>query len=375
MRKVKSWKQVLAVQAASMISPVLAVLVSLLVGALIILAIGEDPVNAYYQMFRGAFGDVETFVSVLQRQVPLLLTGLGYAVAFQSGLIQLGGEGQLYIGAFAAALAGYLIPVPAWLHIPLALLIGALAGSLYSGIAGVLRTKYDVSEFLTTLMMTYIASFLTSWLVMYPFRERTATNPGLAAQTMRILDTAKLPRIWPGVDLHIGYLIGIAAAVLVWFFLFRTRTGYTFRMTGFNPYFAEYGGINRTRTIMIAMLLSGALSGLAGSIEVLGVHRRFVDQFSPGYGWDGLAAAILGGSQPLGTFVASFLFSALKTGALGMDRNTMVPFELRNVVQATIMFFVAANIFGSIGFRRSKRSAKAETKGVTKDDSSAVASV
>jgi simple sugar transport system permease protein len=137
--------------------------------------------------------------------------------------------------------------------------------------------------------------------------------------------------------------------VAAWYFLMRTKRGYEFRMHGANPLFAEYAGIDRGAVVRQSMFTAGAMAGIAGAIEVMAVHLHFVDLFSPGYGFDGVSAAILGNSTPLGTYVASFLFSALRTGAMGMDRNTAVPFELRNVVQATVIFFIASNLFVNYG--------------------------
>jgi ABC-type uncharacterized transport system permease subunit len=334
---------------SSMVSPLLAVLVSLLIGGLVILLVGENPLSAYSALFNGAFGDVDGITSTMARQIPMLLTGLSYAIAFQAGLINLGTEGQLYMGAIAAGLVGYMVDLPAVVMIPVVLISGAVAGGLWGWIAGALRAKFRISEFLTTLMMNYIAIFFGSWITIYPFRDRTPESKGMIAQTQRIVDSAQLGSVIPGTRLHWGYLVAVLLVVAVWYFLMRTKRGYEFRMHGANPLFAEYGGINRGAVVRQSMFMAGALSGIAGAVEVMGVHLHFVDLFSPGYGFDGVSAAILGSSTPLGTFISSFLFSALRTGAMGMDRNTAVPFELRNVVQATIIFFIASNLFVNYG--------------------------
>ncbi len=327
--------------------PILAVAASLIIGGLVIITVGESPVTAYSAMFKGAFLGKDELAATLTRQLPLLLTGLSYAVAFQAGLVNLGGEGQLYLGALAAGLAGYMIDLPWFLEIPTVMAAGAVAGGLWGALAGWLRVKFRVSEFLTTLMMNYIATFFTAWAVNNPFKDRTPASKGMIAQTQRIVESAQLDVILPGTRLHTGYLVAIVMVVLFWWFLMKTRRGYEFRMSGLNPLFAEYGGINSKQVIMQAMFMSGAIAGIAGAIEVMGVHYKFVDAFSPGYGFDGVSSAILGSSTPIGTFVASFLFSALKTGSMGMDRMTQVPMELRNVVQATVIFFIASNMFVS----------------------------
>lgn len=335
--------------------PLVAVIVALAIGGVVIVMVGESPVTAYSALLQGAFGSVDAITSTLVRQVPLLLTGLSYAVAFQAGQINLGTEGQMYLGALAAGLTGYMLHLPGPLMIPVVILAGALAGGLWGWLAGLLKSKFGISEFLTTLMMNYIANFFTQWAVNNPFKD-----VGMIPQTPKIAENAWLPILVPGTRLHAGYLIALLVVVLLWYFLQRTRRGYEFRMNGLNPLFAEYGGINRTATIRQSMLLAGALSGLAGAIEVMGIHHRFIDGFSIGYGFDGVSSAILGSATPLGTYVASFLFSALNTGAMGMDRNTAVPFELRSVVQAVIIFFIASNLFINSGkwltrFRKEKK--------------------
>jgi simple sugar transport system permease protein len=320
---------------------------ALVIGGIVIVAVGEDPLNAYGAMWTGAFGGSDELAATMTRQLPLLLTGLSYAIAFQAGLINLGTEGQLYLGALAAGLAGYMVNLPWFLEIPTVILAGAVAGGLWGALAGWLRSQFKISEFLTTLMMNYIAIFFTAWAANGPFKDRTPESKGMIAQTQRIVESAQLKVILDGTRLHWGYIIGLVMVVALWWFLMKTRRGYEFRMHGLNPAFAEYGGINSSRVIWQAMFMAGAIAGIGGAIEVMGVHLHFVDQFSPGYGFDGVSAAILGSSTPIGTFVASFLFSALKTGSMGMDRMTRVPMELRNVVQATVIFFMASNMFGS----------------------------
>lgn len=326
------------------VASLLAVFASLMIGGVVIVAAGENPFIAYYELVRGAVGDIDALTSTMARQVPMLLTGLSWVVAFQAGLISLGSEGQLYMGGLAAGIAGYLIDLPSVIMIPYLILVGAVAGGLYGLLAGWLRTAFQIPELLSTLMMNYIATFFTAYMVVGPFRDQSP-SANMLPKTQRIVENADLPTLIAGTRLHLGFFIAIGLTVLLWWFLMRTRRGYEFRMHGYNPAFAEYAGIDHPRLVHQAMFLSGGLAGIAGAIEVMGVHYRFIDQFSPGYGFDGIAAAILGNSTPVGTFLSSLFFSALRTGAMGMDRNTHVPFELRNVVQAMIIFFIASNLF------------------------------
>jgi len=358
------------------VASLLAVVASLSIGAIVILAVGENPLLAYYELVRGAVGDIDSITSTMARQVPMLLTGLAWVVAFQAGLISLGSEGQLYMGGLAAGIAGYMIDLPALIMIPYLILVGAVAGGLYGLLAGWLRTAFRIPELLSTLMMNYIAIFFTAYMVVGPFRDQSP-SANMLPKTQRIVENADLPTLIAGTRLHLGFFIALGLTVLVWWFLVRTRRGYEFRMHGFNPDFAEYAGINRSRLVHQAMFFSGGMAGMAGAIEVMGVHYRFIDQFSPGYGFDGIAAAILGNSTPVGTFLSSLFFSALRTGAMGMDRNTHVPFELRNVVQALIIFFIASNLF--INYRaiwkrwteRFTRGRTASGKGGQRNDGSA----
>jgi ABC-type uncharacterized transport system permease subunit len=340
-----SWlRRLLPDDVTPVVASLLAVVASLCLGAIVIVAVGENPFAAYYELIRGAIGDVDAITSTMARQVPMLLTGLAWVVAFQAGLISLGSEGQLYMGGLAVGIAGYMIELPSVIMIPYLILIGALAGGLYGLLAGWLRTAFKIPELLSTLMMNYIAIFFTAYMAVGPFRDRSP-SANMLPKTQRIVESADLPTLIAGTRLHLGFFIAVALTALMWWFLVRTRRGYEFRMHGFNPAFAEYAGIDRTKLVHQAMFMSGGVAGIAGAIEVMGVHYRFIDQFSPGYGFDGIAAAILGNSTPVGTFFSSLFFSALRTGAMGMDRNTHVPFELRNVVQAMIIFFIASNLF------------------------------
>jgi ABC-type uncharacterized transport system permease subunit len=336
----------------NILSPLLAVAASFLVGGLVVMTIGENPLRIYAILFRGAFGSVDSLGLVLFNSVPLIFTGLAVAFAFRAGLFNIGGEGQLYIGAFTCALVGLSLGgLPAILLIPIMVVSAALGGALWAAVPGLLKARFGVHEVINTIMMNFIAVGLTSYLVVNVFREQGQMTP----QTTEIVAAGHLPRL-AGVLQRIGIplpaanplnfsiLIALAAVWLGWFILYRTNLGYEIRAVGMNAEAAEYAGINVRRTIVTAMLLSGAFAGLVATNEVMGFRHRFLDNFSSGLGFMGIAVALLGKNTPLGVLVAALLFGVLNTGALEIDVFTDVPRELILVLQAvTIILVVVGN--------------------------------
>lgn len=279
-------------------------------------------------------------MATLGRSTPTVGMGLSTAVALRGGLLNLGGEGQMVLGGLASSLAALLVPAgfdP--LALPMALLAGALAGGLYAVFAMFLEARYRVPILISTLLLNYPARYLASYVVTHPWRDVAS---GMA-QTARIPEAARLPLL-PGGRLHAGSVLILVLILVAAWILRRTKAGYELRMTGLNVGFARYGGIEVGRLGYGVMLTSGALAGLVGAIEVLGVHHRFIDGAltSPLYAWTGLMAALLAGSAPLGVLLAGFLFSGLQTGGFGMERRAGVPRELAQVIQALVVLLVAA---------------------------------
>ena len=328
----------------ALISPtqfLLGILLALLAGALILLVFGEDPVVAYQALFKGALGSKRTIAETMLSTTPLVLGGLAVVVGFRGGLFNMGVEGQIVLGGLTAAYIGYAVPLPPYIHLAFGLLAGALVGALWGAIPGYLKARYKAHEVITTIMLNYIAFAIGGYMVAVggPMKEVGESLPA----SPKILATAQLPRLLEGTRLTGGIFIALAFAFIVWIYLFLTRQGYKLRAVGLNPEAAEYAGISPQLYTVLAMALSGALGGLAGSVEVLGVHYRFFENFSPGYGWDAIAVALLGLLHPFGVVAAAFLLGALRSGSVAMQAVAQISKDVVLVLTALIIFFTAMN--------------------------------
>ena len=338
--------------------PLIAVSISFLLGAVVILVIGKNPLLAYGEMIRGAFGKQVYLMNTLKRATPIIMGGLAVCVAWRSGYEAMGGEGQMILGAVAAALAGYYLPVPGWLRIPAALLAAAAAGALYSAVAGWLFERFDVTFVISTLMLNYIANYFAAYLCNYPLRDPEANVYQMQnAQTGKLPAEATLPPIMKG-WVHWGFVL---AVILAWFLFKKTSFGYKSRMGGLNPRFALYGGINARRMLYLVMLLSGVMAGLGGAFETLGSKSRYVDQmiFSTGYAWTGMVAALLANMNPVGTLLASILLAGLAVGGSTMMLNMDIPLEVCNIIEGIITLFMSARMIRIVaGNMRRRKQAK-----------------
>lgn len=318
--------------------PLVAVVLALLIGSAFILFVGENPLTAYGILFKESFGSMRNLATTLQRATPLMFTGLAVAFAFRAGLFNIGAEGQLYIGAFAAAWVGFTFTnLPRLVHLPLAIVAGMIGGALWAAIPGFLKAKLGVHEVINTIMLNFIALFLTDWLATGPFH-----GGSWVPETARIAPTAALTRLYLPTRLSSGIYIALLTALVAYLILWKSKRGYELRAVGLNPEAAEYGGINVARNTIIAMAISGAFAGLAGTEQILGLHNRFILRFSSDLGFMGIAVALLGKNHPAGVVLAAILFGALQAGSAAMDRLTAVPRELITIIQALIIFFVAA---------------------------------
>ncbi len=317
---------------------VVAILFAFIAGAAVLYVTGYSPVEAYTAMARGAFGDVFGIGQTLMQATPIIFTSIAFLVSYKAGLFNIGAEGQFLMGAIASAVAGiYLEGLPWIIHAPLTLIAGMVVGGLWGLIPALLKTRFEAHEVITTMMLSYVAQFLTSYLVNYPFKA-----PGWVSQTVRLPASAELARILPPTQLSAGIYIAVALVAVIWFLLKRTILGYELRAIGFNPTAAENAGIKINRGVIISLVISGAIAGLGGAVEIMGVHKRFIDGFSPGYGWDGLAVALVGGLNPVGSMLASILFGALRSGGMIMARSTGVPLDINILLQGLVILFVAA---------------------------------
>lgn len=368
----------------TLLVPALAVLTGFIIGAIVI-ALSNDAVitayknffhapgaalgatwkaiaTAYGALFKGSIGSlpdvikgirtyaatgnsklllqaIYPFTESLTTVTPYILAGLAVAVGFKCGLFNIGAEGQFGIGALCSAFVGYSFHgLPWYIHLPLALLAGAAGGALWGFIPGLLKGLTGAHEVVTTIMMNYISFRLSDWLLNGPMKA-----PGFRPLTPVVDNSAMLPRFFPApLRFNWGFIVAIAVAFLIYWFLFKTTTGFEIRAVGANPDGARYAGMNIVKNFAIAMTLSGALAGLAGATQVLGVDHWVGQGFSAGYGFDSIAIALLGQSHPLGVVLAALLWGTLRSGATNMQFTAGVPIEIISIIQGLVIVFVAA---------------------------------
>lgn len=297
--------------------------------------------DALRALFAGAFGSWYAFGSgTLVRATPLILTGLAVAIAFRAGVFNIGAEGQFIVGAIAQTAAALsLHALPALLLLPLTLACGAIAGAFWAWIAAILRNRFHVLEVISTIMLNFVAQYLVSFLVRGPLQEPTHIYP----QTSAIADAAKLPRFGPTTRLHLGFAVAALACVAAWWIIKYTAGGFRLRAVGANPRAARSAGlVDAARTATWAFLISGALAGLAGGIEVGGVTFALYENLSPGYGFTAIAVALLARLHPLAVIATGIAFGALEAGATAMQRDAGVPSVVVSVVEALVILLLVA---------------------------------
>jgi general nucleoside transport system permease protein len=343
--------------------PLLAVLAAFVVGSIIILALGDDPIAAYSLLLSNSFGSVRDIGWTLHYATPLIFTGLAVAVAFRCGLLNIGAEGQLYVAAFATAWVGMKfggtvvnifgteenwswMSLPSFVLIPMAVLAAVIAGGIWGAIPGILKARFGSHEVINTIMLNFIGIALVSYLTQYYYKV-----PGdPIMQTPPIGEAARIPRlneflpfISHDVPLNVAFLLALVMCVLVYVFLWKTKWGYELRAVGENPSAAEYGGISPKRQIVIAMTLSGSLAGMVAIGEVLGNRYNYYHDFSAQWGFLGIAVALLGRNHPLGVLIAALFFGVLLRGEIFVDAFTRyVSKDLGFVLQAIMILFVAS---------------------------------
>lgn len=353
--------------------PLLAILVALAIGAVIIwFSAPADPgarfgtvVRAYSGLFQGALGSRQAIANTLVEATPYIFAGLAVAVAFKCGLFNIGAEGQLYIGALGSVTVGFaLTGLPAVIHLPLALLAGMAAGGLWGAIPGFLRARTGAHEVITTIMLNYIAALTLSFLVLDgPLRDPRASAPRTpfiqaSAQLPRFVGPLEDPNLTGGqlyrplivtndpawnLRLHLGFLLALVAVFLVWWLLNRTTLGFEIRTVGANPEAARYAGMSITKNFVVTMAMAGALAGLAGTNQALGLERNVKSLFSTGYGFDSIAIALLARSNPIAIIPAAIFWGALNSGRGSMQAQSGISSDLIRIVQALVILFIAAD--------------------------------
>jgi ABC-type uncharacterized transport system permease subunit len=350
-----SWQQ-------AMLVPALAVLSGLILGAIAIVASGENVLAAYGALFTGSFGSpselvegfrvyfstgetqallraIYPFTESLVTATPYIFAGLSVALGFRCGLFNIGAEGQFFIGALCSAFVGYSIKgLPAFIHLPLALLGGALGGAIWGMIPGYLKARFGAHEVVNTIMMNWIAFRLSDWLLNGPMK-----SSGFRPVTPNIQASAELPRFFSDpLRFNWGFVLALVLAYIVYWFLFKTTLGFEIRSVGANPDAARYAGMNIVRNFVLVMALAGGLAGLAGTAQVLGVDHWVGQGFSAGYGFDAIALALVGKSHPFGVVLAALLFGFLRSGATEMQSMAGIPIDIISIIQGLVIIFIAA---------------------------------
>jgi ABC-type uncharacterized transport system permease subunit len=324
-----------------------AIIIALIIGGIILAAVGGDPFRTYAHIGRAAFGSVGVFSDTIVKATPLILVSLAASVAFRMGLWNIGAEGQFFLGAFGAS-AVVLTPLlpadtPRWIFIPALMLAGILAGALWGFIPGFLKAKYNVNEIITTLMMNYIAVSWNNFFIFAVWSERGFQMSPVFPKNAwlpRLTDYAASIPLFRGLTTHFGLILALAAVVLVWFVTYRSRWGYEIRLIGDNPRAAKYAGLNISRNIILVMMFSGALAGLAGMSEITGVVHRLQGAISPGYGFTGIIIAWLAKLNPFAIVLVSVLF-----GALILAGREIQPSGIPKMIQGIILVSLIASDF------------------------------
>jgi general nucleoside transport system permease protein len=345
-----------AAAATGVAIPIAAVVLAFSTTALLLLVIGSDPANAYTTMADAAFGDQFAVSNTLLKSLPRLLAALGIALALRAGLWNIGAEGQIYVGGIAATAAYLWLPDLGLFVTAIAIVAATLAGALWAAGPGVLRATRGVSEVITTLLLVYVAIQLTNYLVEGPWSIPGSTFPS----SEPVPSGERLPIIWDGTLLNAGALIGLVCVGLLWLVVDRTVLGIRLRAVGGAPQAAAFTGVDVKRTIVVAMVLSGAAAGLAGGIEVLGSRGRLIEGFSPGYGFEAIAIALLGRLRPLGILAAALLFGALDAGSAGLQTaDAEVPSSISQVTAGLAVLYVLMALGARELFDRRRRAREA----------------
>jgi len=379
-------KRTQSFQYQAFLIPVLAVLTGLIIGALFIVftdlkvlplyksffiaplaalkASSDAIATAYGALFAGSLGSLPALIASIQAYTatgdpssfykaiypfteslvaasPYILTGLAVAVGFRGGLFNIGAEGQFFMGALGSAFVGYTLKgLPIYIHLPLALLGGAIAGGFWAFIPGWLKAKTGAHEVVNTIMMNWIAFRLSDWLLNGPMKAT-----GYRPITPVVEESAMLPRFFPEpLRFHAGFFFALAIAFFIWWLLFKTKVGYEIRAVGANPHAAKYAGMNISNNIILIMVISGALAGVGGAVQVLGTDHWVGQGFSAGFGFDAIALALIGNSHPLGVVLAAILFGVLRGGATSMQSFAGIPIDIISIIQGLVIVFIAAPI-------------------------------
>ena len=331
-------------KASRVFEPLTSILLAFLVGSLVIVLIGEDPLSTFQVMFSGSFGSSVNISTTLVKTTTLTLSGLSYAFAYRCGLVNIGAEGQMYMGALCATLVVLTMPGPGILVVILALIAGFLGGALWGLLVGFLKVRFGANEVITTVMLNYVAMYLVQWAVCGPIQDPNSN----AAQTIMFDEAYWLSYIIPGTKLHTGFLLMILSLVFFGVFLWKTSPGFGMQIVGQNNRAAAYAGVSVQKNTLMAMFMAGGFAGLAGAIEVLGVQHRLLKGMASNFGFDGVAVALLGSNNPVGMFLAGILLGAMKSGGNAIQMFTGVPSSVVDLIRALVIVFVLINVLSRV---------------------------
>lgn len=318
----------------------ISLIATLLIGYLLIVANNANPTVAVSEIFKGAFGSKTAIGNTIHWATPCILVGISAAVAFKSGVFNLGLEGQLYFGALVAACVGYMVELPPVIHAIACIIAGGLAGLLYALIPALLKLFLKIDEVISTLLLNYIATLATEYITLLLLGGNSAT-PATSITTPFIYKSAELSPIIKGTNATTGVLIAIVVIFIVYMLYKYTLVGYEMKMVGQNLRFSKAGGIDANKMFVVIFLVSGLIAGIAGSIEVLGVNHRFIANFSTNLGWDGIMVTRIAANNPIGVLLVSFIWSAFKAGAMQMERATTMNRYAVNLLQALFVLFIS----------------------------------
>ena len=321
----------------------------LIITALIIAISGKNPFQAYALLAKGAFSNSYNIGETIITTCPLLLGSLGLCICYRAGLTSIGADGQMVIGGLLATIPGvYLTGVPRPILIPLCMILGMIGGGIWAGIAGYLKAKWGISEIINTIMLNYIAGFIVSFMCSGPIQE----PPYTFIQSPLLQESANLTKLIPKTRVHSGVILAVISIFIVYYLLWKSPLGYQMRAVGFNQSAARTCGIAVKKNLILSMFLSGAFCGLAGAIEIMGIHHRLIPGFTSEVGFDAMAIALLGGLHPIGVTLGSIFFGALRAGSTMMQQQMQIPAALVDVMQGLIIIFVLTQSIFSDGITR-----------------------
>lgn len=341
--------------------PLIATALGLFVGVIFILASGKNPAIVYKQMFEKSFLEPYYLIQTLTRATPVIICGIATATAWRAGYINIGVEGQMIAGAFAATICAIYIPMDNFLGMIISVFAGMAVGGAYASIVSILNIKFKTSIVICTLMMNYIANYVVSYFVSYPFRD--PSGDGLSLMSKTIPESMQFFILKKSTTLNMGIIIAIIVVILFLFMSKKMVFGYESKMTGLNPNFAMYGGVNQNKVMLKTLALSGAIAALAGICEIFGYKYRYIDSMftSSGYAWSGLMAALIANLHPVGIFFTSIFLSGLQVGGQAIQRSSNIPLQMATVIQSSITLFVSVKL--GISFLKKKNLSKNDISG------------